>query len=387
MLSIIVNIIHTTLFCMLSVALYVVIIPAKQEFYDYKRARRILGFAMALIAIMNIFRHLFPAKEKMEFMDVSIVLVACMAFTSLNFISFLYMIESSRPYRKLSKKVAIISSILAAAVGLICSFIPSSQFYALIAMTGLYAYVCVFLFTRCIREYDKFTLMMDNYYDIALDIKWVPDMLWCTFVLAFLMAASFFYAPLSFFTAIGSIVIYTFLSMKLLSFVPNNINIVRKSTIIEEDIIINYDPKAKKKVEVIETEEEENKEEAEKPVVVVNEAEIRKFQKIEGMVNNWISEDKFTRPEISIRDVAMEIGTNTNYLSGYINKVLKTTFTSWLNTLRIEKSKEYLCGKERISIEECGSKVGYLSIYNYSRWFKLITGMSPSEWRKNRCER
>lgn len=372
---------------MLSVALYVVIIPAKQEFHDYKRARRILGFAMALIAIMNLFRLLFPATEKLEFLDVSIVLVTGMAFTSLNFISFLYMIESSRPYRKLSKKVAIATSILAAAIGIVAVFIPSIQFYTLIAMAGLYAYVCVFLFTRCIREYDKFTLMMDNYYDIALDIKWVPDMLWCTFVLSFLMVGSFFYPPLTFITAIGSIIIYTFLSMKLLSFVPNNINIVRKSTIIEEDIIINYEPKAKKKVEVIETEEEDKKEEAGKPVVVVNEAEIRKFQKIEGMVNKWISEDKFTRPEISIRDVAMEIGTNTNYLSGYINKVLKTTFTSWLNTLRIEKSKEYLCGKERISIEECGSKVGYLSIYNYSRWFKLITGMSPSEWRKNQCER
>lgn len=387
MLSIIINIIHTTLFCMLSVALYVVIIPAKQEFHDYKRARRILGFAMALIAIMNLFRLLFPATEKLEFLDVSIVLVTGMAFTSLNFISFLYMIESSRPYRKLSKKVAIATSILTAVIGIVAVFIPSIQFYALIAMTGLFAYVCVFLFTRCIREYDKFTLMMDNYYDIALDIKWVPDMLWCTFVLSFVMVGSFFYPPLNFITAIGSIVIYTFLSMKLLSFVPNNINIVRKSTIIEEDIIINYEPKAKKKVEVIETEEEDKKEEAGKPVVIVNEAEIRKFQKIEGMVNNWISEDKFTRPEISIRDVAMEIGTNNNYLSGYINKVLKTTFTSWLNTLRIEKSKEYLCGKERISIEECGSKVGYLSIYNYSRWFKLITGMSPSEWRKNQCER
>jgi YesN/AraC family two-component response regulator len=133
--------------------------------------------------------------------------------------------------------------------------------------------------------------------------------------------------------------------------------------------------------------EEEKKDEKTETIVVLNEAEIRKYQKIEGIVNNWISEDKFTRPEISIRDVAMEIGTNTNYLSGYINKVLKTTFTSWLNTLRIEKSKEYLCGKERISVEECGSKVGYLSIYNYSRWFKLITGMSPSEWRKNQCER
>lgn len=386
MLSIIINIIHTALFCMLSVALYVVIIPAKQEFHDYKKARRILGFAMALVAIMNLIRLLFPPTEKTEFLDMTIVLVFGMAFTCLNFISFLYMIESSRPYRKFSKKVAIASSIAVAATGIVCSFIPVAQFYGLIAMVGLYAYVSVFLFTRCIREYDKFILMMDNYYDIALDIKWVPDMLWATFVLSFLMGGSFFYAPLNVITAIGSIIIYSFLSMKLLSFVPNNINVVRKATVIEEDIIINYEPKAKKKVEVIET-EEENKDEKTETIVVLNEAEIRKYQKIEGIVNNWISEDKFTRPEISIRDVAMEIGTNTNYLSGYINKVLKTTFTSWLNTLRIEKSKEYLCGKERISVEECGSKVGYLSIYNYSRWFKLITGMSPSEWRKNQCER
>ncbi|MBR5184330.1 MAG: helix-turn-helix transcriptional regulator [Bacteroidales bacterium] len=28
-------------------------------------------------------------------------------------------------------------------------------------------------------------------------------------------------------------------------------------------------------------------------------------------------------------------------------------------------------------------KVGYESLYNYSRWFKTITGMSPSQWKKN----
>ena len=105
MLSIIINIIHIALFCVLSASLYVVIIPAKQEFYDYKKARRILGFAMAMIATMNLFRLLFPATEKLEFLDITIVLVFCIIFTSLNFISFLYMIESSRPYRKLSKKV------------------------------------------------------------------------------------------------------------------------------------------------------------------------------------------------------------------------------------------------------------------------------------------
>jgi YesN/AraC family two-component response regulator len=53
-----------------------------------------------------------------------------------------------------------------------------------------------------------------------------------------------------------------------------------------------------------------------------------------------------------------------------------------LNTLRIEKSKEYLGAGSRMSIEEIGTKVGYQNIYNFSRWFKIVTGMSPSEWRK-----
>ena len=61
---------------------------------------------------------------------------------------------------------------------------------------------------------------------------------------------------------------------------------------------------------------------------------------------------KFLEPDITIKDVAMEIGTNHNYLSKYLNSVIGMTFSVWLHTLRIEESKKLLTGAEKLSIEE-----------------------------------
>lgn len=35
-----------------------------------------------------------------------------------------------------------------------------------------------------------------------------------------------------------------------------------------------------------------------------------------------------------------------------------------------------------MSIEEIGKRVGILEIYNFSRWFKTITGTTPYQYRK-----
>ena len=76
------------------------------------------------------------------------------------------------------------------------------------------------------------------------------------------------------------------------------------------------------------------------------------------------------------------MGTNQNYLSKYINNELGITFQVWLNTLRIEESKELLISKPKTSIEEIGICVGIPQTYNFSRWFKQITGETPFRWRK-----
>lgn len=57
------------------------------------------------------------------------------------------------------------------------------------------------------------------------------------------------------------------------------------------------------------------------------------------------------------------------------------TFQVWLNTLRIEESKDILAN-ENISIEEVGVRVGIPQSYNFSRWFRIVTETTPYQYRK-----
>ena len=66
----------------------------------------------------------------------------------------------------------------------------------------------------------------------------------------------------------------------------------------------------------------------------------------------------------------------------YLNNCLNKTFQVWLNTLRIEESKKLLTSSEKISIEEIGIRVGIPQNYNFSRWFRVITDMTPLQYRR-----
>lgn len=105
--------------------------------------------------------------------------------------------------------------------------------------------------------------------------------------------------------------------------------------------------------------------------------------KIGPSIEKWVNERGYAQPEISIKTVAQEIGTNQNYLSKYINNIENMTFSVWLNTLRIEESKRILIENRKLSIEEAGTEVGFSQLYNFSRWFKQVTGSTPYQYRKN----
>ena len=99
-------------------------------------------------------------------------------------------------------------------------------------------------------------------------------------------------------------------------------------------------------------------------------------------MEEWVLTKAYCRPDLNIKDVASEIGTNQNYLSVYLNTHLNMTFQTWLNTLRIEESKKILLMPEKKSLEAVGIEVGIPESYNFSRWFKNITGMTPFLYRK-----
>lgn len=383
------NIIHITVFFLLSLTLFWIIIPSKQEYIEYKKARRILGFALMLVAISTAFRILFPAHGLRRFLELVSIVTFAHIFTSLNFISFLYLISTSRPLRKVYKKTALISGILLLCLGIAGYIFVEIRSVVKVVMGMIFMVVALYEFTGCIREYDKLSLQRDRMTEEEKEascptcLTWMPSMLWATTICAIVMASSFFYKPLGNIHLVLSTLIYTILTIKLLNFIPNHIietrNKISKIEELEgvasvsmmETTVHALDNTA---VQAIQTEEIEDTD---------ADQEINKgYMKIKPLVDKWVENEEFMQADITIKEAASQMGTNSNYLSLYMNKYLNTSFSTWLNTLRIEKSKYYLTKPGKLSIEECGIKVGYPNIYNYSRWFKIVTGMSPSEWRK-----
>lgn len=94
---------------------------------------------------------------------------------------------------------------------------------------------------------------------------------------------------------------------------------------------------------------------------------------------------KFTNSKLTISTVAVQLKTNTTYLSQIINKYKEKNFNAYINELRIN----YIC--ERIhSNPECltykisylGEIAGFTSHSTFTTIFKSVTGISPSAFLK-----
>jgi preprotein translocase subunit Sss1 len=177
------NIIHITVFFLLSLTLFWIIIPSKQEFIEYKKARRILGFALMLVALSTALRELFPAHGLRRFLELVSIVIFAHIFTSLNFISFLYLISTSRPLRKVYKKTALISGILLLCLGIAGYIFVEIRSVVKVVMGMIFMVVALYEFTGCIREYDKLSLQRDRMTEEEKEascptcLTWMPSML------------------------------------------------------------------------------------------------------------------------------------------------------------------------------------------------------------------
>lgn len=83
--------------------------------------------------------------------------------------------------------------------------------------------------------------------------------------------------------------------------------------------------------------------------------------------------------EISLDDVAKYVGISPQHFSKIFKMETGTNYVDWLSDLRIEQAKKYLSNGDR-TIKEICYLVGYKDPNYFSRIFKKIVGMSPSEY-------
>lgn len=82
-----------------------------------------------------------------------------------------------------------------------------------------------------------------------------------------------------------------------------------------------------------------------------------------------------------LKELAEYIGLNPIYLSALFKKETGYNFSDYKNYYRIEKSKKLLKNEE-LKIQYVAQLVGYTDVHYFSRMFKKIEGITPTEYRK-----
>lgn len=113
----------------------------------------------------------------------------------------------------------------------------------------------------------------------------------------------------------------------------------------------------------------------------------RKVRLIEGIKNKVIQlihhSKEVDRKHNWSTVLAEEMHYEYNYLSNHFSSVEGITLEQYIIRQKIEKAKELLFYDE-LNLSEIASRLGYSSVAHLSAQFKKVTGMTPSELKKNR---
>lgn len=85
-----------------------------------------------------------------------------------------------------------------------------------------------------------------------------------------------------------------------------------------------------------------------------------------------------------LAEVARKVYLSPNYVSAIFKQYTGETVTQRMSRVRLDVAKNLL-QNPALKIYEVSEKVGYTNPYYFSVWFKKITGISPSDYRRGQC--
>ncbi|HSW59481.1 MAG TPA: helix-turn-helix domain-containing protein [bacterium] len=96
-------------------------------------------------------------------------------------------------------------------------------------------------------------------------------------------------------------------------------------------------------------------------------------------------EKPYLNSELTLKDLADSMSLTYHDLSQVLNAGFKQNFYNYINTFRIKEAKDILSDPKRSDnkILSIVYESGFKNKSNFNTFFKKITGMTPSEYRKN----
>lgn len=91
----------------------------------------------------------------------------------------------------------------------------------------------------------------------------------------------------------------------------------------------------------------------------------------------------YTDASFSLSKVAEHFHLSHKYISSIFKKHTGVNFSTYIRTLRIEKSKELLANSNH-SLKDIAISCGFTDYYYFSKIFKQIVGINPTDYRKGK---
>lgn len=109
---------------------------------------------------------------------------------------------------------------------------------------------------------------------------------------------------------------------------------------------------------------------------------IDRFNEIDYKIKN---ERLYTNPSLSLDVISQLFNLSENYVSQLINNHTNNNFSTYINNLRVEKTKQILADKDynHYTIVAIALEAGFNSKSTFYTAFKKLTGVLPSQYRKD----
>jgi len=350
---------YAIIFALLGLFTIFVHMPQHSELGGYRKSRNLLGSAFIMMAVYCIVNMLTP-DHHIAYVNFWTLAFVSLVFSWLNYTSFLYLIDASYKVRHSFIIDGVIPATLMLVLGIMGQYFEEHHRFFEYLLGAIFLAKCIRMFYTCEKEWQRVNAELSNYDDGSLNITWMRVLVWLTFLLSLATIVALYIPAIHAMYDVIAPVIYIYMVFKLINYLPYKIDDMRAGNMASPVETTGTEP----------------------PKTIDKSLKINNIQeRIASSVERWIMEKSYCTSDLSIKDVATQIGTNHTYLSLYLNNALNVTFQVWLNTLRIEESKRILTS-ENITIEEVGIKVGIPQSYNFSRWFKIVTGTTPFRYRK-----
>ena len=103
------------------------------------------------------------------------------------------------------------------------------------------------------------------------------------------------------------------------------------------------------------------------------------FSELVEKIRKLVSDEKlFLYPNLKVSDLATRLNSNRNYIYHAINVEMGTSFSDYINGLRVDYASQLLEERPELSINDIMIKSGFTSSSAFYRNFKKFKGITPT---------